>query len=228
MEGLERLHPCIFRTKGCIQAGPRGSHVVQLHGHLSSGNAYKPWLLLTLLGRSFDHVPTGFFEETKTKEFRALNPNGKVPVLVDGDFVLAESNAILCYLAEGTPWMPTEPRAKALVMQWLFFEQYSHEPYVSTMRAILHFQDPSPERDALVESKRASAEHALAVMDAHVADRDWFVGGGPTVADLALFPYTATAEEGTLDLGPFPNILSWLGRVRALPGFVAQPPFSYP
>ncbi|MGB0651723.1 MAG: glutathione S-transferase family protein [Thermoplasmatota archaeon] len=205
---------------------------MHLYGHLSSGNAYKPWLLLKLLGRDFDHTPTGFWEETRMPEFRALNPNGKVPVLVDDDFVLWESNAILCYLAEGTPWLPRADeaggRTRAKVLQWLFFEQYSHEPFVATMRAAMHFQPVGPERDAFVEGKRKGAEHALGVMEGQLAATPWLAGDAPTVADLSLFAYTSTAEEGTLSLDGYPAIRAWLDRVRALPGFAPQPPFEDP
>lgn len=199
---------------------------MRLHGHGSSGNVHKVRLLASWLGIPLEHEPTGFFDATRTPEFRALNPNGKVPVLVDDDFVVWESGAILAYLAHGTPLLPDERRLRAQVLQWMFFEQYSHEPFVATSRSLMHFQGPGPERDAALESKRAGANHALDVMENHLEGRHWFVGDGPTLADVALVSYTHVAHEGKLDLEPRPNIRAWVERVQNQAGWVDLDPFD--
>ncbi len=200
--------------------------VMHLYGHGSSGNVYKIQLLCSLLGKQYEHTPTNFFEDPRTSEFRALNPNGKVPVLDDEGFVVWESGAILAYLADGTEWLPADRRTRAQVLQWMFFEQYSHEPYIATSRAVLHFDAPGPARDATMASKRAGGEHALAVMEQHLARRDWFVGNTPTLADIALYAYTHVAPEGNFDLAPYPAIQSWIARIEALPGWLAIDEFE--
>ncbi len=194
---------------------------MHLYGHGSSGNVYKPKLLMSFLGIGFEHTPTDFFAGTQTPEFRAMNPNGKVPVLVDGDFTLWESGAILAYLATGTSWLPEDRRARAKVLQWMFFEQYSHEPYIATARAAMHFREDTPQRAAFLASKRTGGEHALRVMEDHLGSpRQWFVGDAPTIADIALYAYTHVAGEGGFSLDPYPAIQSWCRRLEGLPGYV--------
>lgn len=199
---------------------------MHLYGHPSSGNVYKVQLIAHFLGRPFDHTPTDFGPGTQTPEFRRMNPNGKVPVIDDDGFVLWESNAILGYLAEGTPWLPAEPKVRAKVMQWLFFEQYSHEPYIATSRAIAHFEANLERRAARIAEKRAGGEHALAVMEQHLASRQWFAGAGPTIADVGLYAYTHVAPEGGFELGAYPAIMAWCRRVEALPGYVGMAAFE--
>ncbi len=192
---------------------------MKLYGHPSSGNVYKVQLMASLLGKELEHEPTSF-ADARGDAFRKLNPNGKVPVLVDGDFVLSESNAILCYLADGTSWLP-EGKDRARTLQWLFWEQYEHEPTVAVARAMVHFAEPGMARDASLGKKQKAAAKALALLDGHLADRTWIVDG-PTVADVSLFAYTNVAPEGGVDLD-YPHIQSWLDRVRALPGFIPGP-----
>ncbi len=194
---------------------------MRLYGHGSSGNVYKAKLLMSMLEVDFQHIPTDFFEGTRTPEFRAMNPNGKVPVLVDRDFTLWESGAILAYLATDTPWFPEERRARARVLQWMFFEQYSHEPYIATARAAMHFRPDTPERAAFLARKREAGEHALAVMEGYLAGREWFVADDPTIADIALYAYTHVAHEGGFPLDGYPAIRAWCRRIEALPGYVA-------
>jgi glutathione S-transferase len=192
---------------------------VQLYDSAISGNSYKVRLLVAQLGIPCTIVPVDILcGDTRTAEFLRLNPNGRAPVLADGDFVLAESNAILAYLARGSRLLPDEPHRFALVLQWLFFEQYSHEPYIATSRFLLEFQPDSPERAAKLAVRREGGWAALRVMENHLAHRDFFVDRY-TIADIALFAYTHVAHEGGFPLDDFPAIRAWIGRVQAEPGF---------
>jgi len=196
---------------------------MKLYGMTDSGNCYKPRLLLAKLGIPFEHVETSSRDgTTRGPEFLAKNPNGKVPLLEldDGRF-LAESNAILLYLAEGTRFLPQDRYERALVYQWLFFEQYSHEPYVAVRRALTKY----PERAALATPERLAStleggNKALGVMERRLAEAPFLAGGGLTVADIALYAYTHDARNGGFDLSRFPAISAWLGRVEADPGHI--------
>jgi glutathione S-transferase len=188
----------------------------------TSGNCYKVQLLLEQIGRPYRWIEidstTG---ETRTPEYLARNPNGKVPLLELGDGRrLAESNAILCYLAEGTPLLPSDAWQRAEMLQWLFFEQYSHEPYVAVARFIcLWLADDHPRRAELARLRERGYQ-ALDVMERHLVGREFFVGSGYGVTDIALFAYTHAAADGGLDLSRYPAISAWLERVRAQPRFV--------
>src|SRR5829696_10215490 len=184
-----------------------------LHDYLSSGNGYKVRLLLTQLGIPFERIEhditTG---ETRTPEFlEKVNANGRVPVLEtdEGEF-LPESNAILFYLADGTPFLPEGRLGRARALQWMFFEQYSHEPNIAVARAWLHVfnTEMTEERRAMLETKRELGYDALGVMEEHLEGNDYFVGGRYSVADIALYAYTHIADEGGLDLGGYPAILA--------------------
>jgi glutathione S-transferase len=190
----------------------------------SSGNAYKCRLLLHKLGLAYERrivdIDAG---ETRRPDFLALNPNGRVPLLrlPDGTH-LAESNAILGWLAHGTQWLPTDRLEFAQALQWLFFEQYSHEPNIATVRHWLaHGGEVTPLRAQLIELKRPAGHAALGVMESHLATRDFFVGSRPTIADIALYAYTHVAEEGGFALDPYPAVRAWLARVAADPRHVA-------
>jgi glutathione S-transferase len=151
-----------------------------------------------------------------------MNPNGRIPLLelAPGRF-LAESNAILCYLAEDTQFIPADRFLRAQMMQWLFFEQYSHEPNIATIRFWLtHGVEMTEFRQRALPVKRADGLAALGVMEQHLAGRDWFVGPSFTIADIALYAYTHVAPEGGFDLAPFPAIRAWIDRVAAEPGHV--------
>lgn len=194
----------------------------RLHDSLLSGNGYKCRLMLHHLGLPFERIEVDILRgESRTEAFGRLNPEQRIPVLElpDGT-ALPESNAILCYLAEGTPWLPSDRLARAQVLRWLFWEQYSHEPAVATVRHWVLHPSPDEDRQRLLPGKRAQGARALALMEHHLAGRIWFVGDGPTVADLALYAYTHVAPEGGFDLAPFPALSAWLGRVAALPGHV--------
>jgi glutathione S-transferase len=192
---------------------------MRLYDFLSSGNGYKVRLLLSHLAIPFERVEMNILEKaTRTPEFLAKNPNGRIPVLEleDGTF-LAESNAILFYLAEGTTFLPSDRLERARVLQWMFFEQYSHEPYVAVARAWLHLFGMDDERRRQLPQKQKLGYDALGVMEAHLAARGFFVGERYSIADIALYAYTHVADEGGFDLGRFPAVRAWLDRVRAEP-----------
>ena len=195
---------------------------MKLYDNADSGNAYKVRLTLAHLRLPFERIALDTDNgETRTPEFLATNPNGKVPtiVLADGE-VLCESNAILFYLASGTLLLPDDTLECARVLQWMFFEQYSHEPNIAVSRHVLKHVALSDERRALVESKREPGYRALGVMEGHLADRRFFVAERFTIADVALYAYTHVADEGDFDLGDFPAIRDWIARVAEQPGHV--------
>jgi glutathione S-transferase len=192
---------------------------MRLYDFLSSGNGYKVRLLLSQLAIPFERVEMNILEQaTRTPEFLAKNPNGRIPVLEleDGTF-LAESNAILFYLADGTSFLPSDRLERSRVLQWMFFEQYSHEPYVAVARAWLHLFGMDEERRRQLPQKQRLGYDALGVMEGHLAARAFFVGERYSIADIALFAYTHVADEGGFDLGRFPAVRAWLDRVRAEP-----------
>lgn len=196
--------------------------MLRLFDYLSSGNGYKVRLLLAQLGLPFERVELDILRgETRTAEFLARNPNGRIPTLeVAPGVYLPESNAICWYLAEGTPFLPAERLARAQVLQWMCFEQYSHEPNIATVRFWLAHDQLTPERAAQLEAKRALGYAALGVMEGHLAAQPFFVAGRYSIADIALYAYTHVAGEGGFDLAPFPAVRAWLDRVRAQPGHV--------
>jgi len=200
--------------------------VITIHGYSPSGNCHKLRLLLEQLGRPYRWIETDSSRgQTRTPEYLALNPNGKVPMLVREDgAVLVESNAILHYLAEGSSFLPDEPWARAQALSWMFFEQYSHEPCIAVARFICGWTPlDSPRRDAL-PGLRARGHQALAVMERHLSRHPWFTGADYGIADIALFAYTGVAGDGGFDLATYPALCDWLARVRATPGFVPMPP----
>jgi glutathione S-transferase len=193
---------------------------MRLHDHITSGNGYKVRLLLTQLGIPFERIEYDIDKgETRTPEFLArVNANGRIPVLeIEPGFCLAESNAILCYLAEGTKFLPDDRRLKAEVLQWLFFEQYSHEPNVATPRYWVTHKVLTPAREAQLPGKLEQGAAALGVMERHLASRDFVVAGRYTIADIALYAYTHVAPEGGLSLERLPAVRAWLARVAAEP-----------
>src|SRR5262245_25223561 len=193
---------------------------MKLYNVAYSGNSYKVRLLLSQLG-----IPCEFIEvdilngESRTAEFLKINPNGRTPVLDDNGCILAESNAILAYLAKGTKFLPEDREKFALVFQWMFFEQYSHEPYIATSRFWIQHKPDSLEKSALLASKRDGGWAALKIMEEHLAKDNFFVGDY-SIADIALFAYTHVAHEGGFPLGDFPKIRAWLERVKAQPGYI--------
>ncbi len=195
-----------------------------IYGMTDSGNCYKPRLLMAKLGRPFRHVEVSSNDGgTRSEAFTAKNPNAMVPLLeFDDGRLLAESNAMLLHLGEGTRFLPKDAYERALAYQWLFFEQYSHEPYIAVRRALLTFpnrrQDATPER---LQATLERGEKALRVMERRLGETPFFAGAALTVADIALYAYTHVADEGGFDLTHYPNITAWMARVRAQPGHVA-------
>jgi glutathione S-transferase len=196
--------------------------MLHLFDNLDSGNGYKVRLLLTQLGVAFDWTNLDIFSgASRTPEFLAKNPNGRIPTLrlSDGNY-LAESNAILWYLAEGSAFVPNDRLGRAQVLQWMFFEQYSHEPYVATPRYIMrHLPADSPRR-AELPARLATGRAALAVMETHLASRPYFVAGRYSIADIALYAYTHVAADGGHDLKPYPALRAWLTRVASQPRYI--------
>ncbi len=192
--------------------------MLRLYDNLSSGNGYKCRLLLHKLGIPYERVELDIDRaETRTPDFLAKNPNGRIPTLQleDGSF-LPESNAILWYLAEGTPYLPDDREGRARVLQWMFFEQYSHEPNVATVRFwITHHVEMTEERKLSIITKRKLGYDALGVMETHLKDRAFFVGDRFGIADIALYAYTHVAGEGGFDLSEYPAVRAWMESVVA-------------
>jgi len=198
---------------------------VRLHDYLPSGNGYKVRLLLTQLGIPFLRIEYDITRgETRTPEFlENVNANGRIPVLETKEgTLLPESNAILFFLAQGTPFLPDDRLEKARTLQWMFFEQYTHEPNIAVARAWLHVFDVqmTEERRAALETRQKLGYDALGVMEKHLESNDYFVGGRYSVADISLYAYTHVADEGGFDLDGFPAILAWLERVSSQPAYI--------
>jgi len=196
--------------------------MLRLYDFLESGNGYKVRLLLTQLGIPFERIEMDIRSgATRTPEFLKKNPNGRIPTieLEDGTF-LFESNAILYYFADGTPFFPTDRLERARVMQWMFFEQYSHEPFIAVARAWLHVFGLDEERKRQLPQKQKLGYDALGVMEGHLATRKFFVGERYSIADIALYAYTHVADEGGFDLSRYPAVQAWLAHVKAQPGYV--------
>jgi glutathione S-transferase len=196
--------------------------MLKLYDFLPSGNSYKVRLLLSQLAIPYERIAVDILKgETRTPAFLAKNPNGRIPLLeVAPQVYLSESNAIMVYLAKDSALLPRDPWHYAQVLQWLFFEQYSHEPYIATSRYWIALLGEEREyRDALAE-KRAPGQAALRIMDQHLAQHDFFVAGRYSLADIGLYAYTHVAPEGGFELTAYPNILAWLDRVASQPGHI--------
>lgn len=196
-----------------------------LHEYANSGNCYKVRLTAAFLGfpiqrREYD-ILNG---ETRTPEFLAtVNANGRIPVLQIGDRYLPESNAACFYLAENSRLVPKDRFERAAMLGWLFWEQYSHEPNVATLRFWLAFVGEERLNDlqrGLLPGKREAGEAALRLMDEHLGGRDYFVGDRLSLADIALYAYSHVAEEGGFELSDYPAVKDWLGRVASAPGYL--------
>jgi glutathione S-transferase len=186
---------------------------MKLYNVAYSGNSYKVRLLLAQLGLPYETIEVDILNGgSRTAEFLKINPNGRTPVLDDNGFLLAESNAILAYLAHRTKYLPDDQKKSALIFQWMFFEQYSHEPFIATSRFWLQHKPDTAERTALLAAKRDGGWAALKIMEDHLAKNDFFVGEY-SIADIALFAYTHVADEGGFPLSNFPKIRKWIERV---------------
>jgi len=195
---------------------------VKVWGDSRSGNCFKIRHLCAELDIDYQWQEVDILaNETRTPEFLAMNPNGKIPLVdLGGGRYLAESNAILAYLAEGSPLVGADRYERALVMQWMFFEQYSHEPNIATSRFIIRYLGNPPERQAALAEKHTAGHRALGVMEQHLAAGEFMVGDRFTLADIALFAYTHVADEGGFDLQPYPAMRAWLDRVSSRSRFV--------
>ena len=193
-----------------------------LYDSAISGNAYKARLILSHLGLPFRRVEFNVDDgSTRTAEFLQRNPNGRVPTvqLADGSH-LWESDAILYYFAEGTKYWPNDKRLRAQALQWMFFEQYSHEPYVAVVRHWVAHLGKTLQNEPQLPAKIERGYQALGVMESHLKDHDFLAGPAYSIADMALYAYTHVAHEGGFDLGRYPGIRAWLARVAAQPGHI--------
>ncbi|MFZ0870999.1 MAG: glutathione S-transferase family protein [Rhodanobacter sp.] len=198
--------------------------MLTLFDYLPSQNAWKVRLLLNHLGRPYRTVPISIFEgEGKTAEFMRISPTGTVPAIqLEDGRTLAESNAILAYLAEGTAYLPTDPFDRAKVQQWLHFEQERVESVIGSLR-YWTMTGKLPHRSTeLVEGKRAAARRTLDILERELATRPFLAGDIYTIADMAVFAYGSRAEEAGLSLEPYPNFRAWIARIEAQPGFLAE------
>ncbi|MCJ1960341.1 glutathione S-transferase family protein [Novosphingobium mangrovi (ex Hu et al. 2023)] len=204
-----------------------------LHEDPRSGNCYKIRLTAALLGLPLQRIDYDILRgETRTPDFLSkINAHGRIPVLQVGTRFLPESNAACWYLADGAEGadgvglIPEDRFARAEMLRWMFFEQYSHEPNIATLRFWLLYvgeANLAPQQREQILMKRAGGEEALRQMNEHLATRDWFVGEAVSLADIILFAYTHVAEAGGFRLSDYPAICAWLHRVAALPGFVAM------
>ena len=197
------------------------ARVLRLYDYAASANSYKARLLLALLELDYERVPVDIFAgDTATAAYRAKNPAGRTPVLeLDSGEAIAESNAILLYLGEGTPFVPDELRERARVWQWLFFEQNLFEPNVGTAR-FWRFTGRDTLRPEVFAARLESAKAAVATLDAGLRGRDFLLGGRCTVADVSLYAYAHVAHDAGVDVRPHRDLGAWLERVESTPGFV--------
>lgn len=200
--------------------------MLALYGDLASGNVYKVRLALAQLGIRYRRIDTTQNRgETSTPEYRAINPIGKIPAVVfDDGRMLSESGALLYHFAQGTRLFPAAAWDQANALRWMFFEQYSHEPYIAVNRHWrLHYPAAELARlaDRLADNHRRG-NRALAVMEQHLAGHAWLAGEAYSVADIALYAYTHSAADGGFDLAAYPALGDWLARVRAEPGHIGQ------
>ena len=199
--------------------------MITVYGMTMSGNCWKASQILRLTGHDFAWVETDPNRgDGATPAFLALNPQGEVPVVtLDDGQVLTQSNAILAHFAEGTAWLPPPGLARTRVLQWLFWEQYSHEPYIAVARNLITYRG---QKQAQAERLAVCAQRgnkALGVMEQRLSAHDFLTDAGPTIADLALFAYTHVADEGEFDLAATPGVAAWVARLAALPGITTLP-----
>jgi glutathione S-transferase len=195
-----------------------------LYNSAISGNCYKVRLLLAHLGVAYETRAVDVVDRSNPREFLDdLNPARRVPTLVlDDGRPLAESNAIIWYLGERSRFVPEDAYERAQVLQWMFFEQYEHEPAIAVVRFLVAYSGRDLEALArFIDDRRAQGYKALAAMERHLAARSWFVGDSMTLADITLYAYTHAADEGGFDLADYPSVRAWLDRVASEPGHVA-------
>jgi len=195
---------------------------VLLYNSAVSGNCYKVRLLLAQLGLEYETVDVSVVDRSNRAELLGdLNPGLRVPTLVlDDGRPLAESNAILWYFGDGTPYVPDDQYERAQVLQWMFFEQYSHEPYLAVVRFWLAYSGTPEAFREQVPAKMKGGYAALDAMERHLDGKSFLIGDRYSIADMALYAYTHVAHEGEFDLEPYPAIRAWLDRVADQPGHV--------
>ncbi len=197
--------------------------MMKIYGDKRSGNCYKIQLTCALLDLDYEWIDVDILAgEAGTDEFRKMNPNGKIPLLALDDRYLSESNAIINFLAHGSPLLPGDPFLLAKVQQWQFFEQYSHEPYIAVARFIEKYLGLPDDRKAEYLSRQNGGYRALSIMEQQLSDTAFITAASFTTADIALYAYTHVAHEGGFSLDRFPAIQQWLTRVSEQPGYRAM------
>ncbi|MGF1592826.1 MAG: glutathione S-transferase family protein [Kiloniellaceae bacterium] len=199
--------------------------MLKLYDDPDSGNGYKVQLLLHLLDIPYDLVKVNAIQgETREAAFLAKNPNGRIPLLeLEDGTLLPESNAILFYLAEGTRWLPDDRLGRARALQWMFFEQYSHEPYIAVLRFWKRHTGKTADNEPQWAAKEKGGYAALGVMEKVLEKGDWLLGSEPSIADVSLYAYTHVADQAGFDLDAFPGVRAWIGRFPRLAGYVPFP-----
>ena len=197
---------------------------MKIYGDTRSGNCYKLKLLCCLLSLEHEWIEIDIMAGgTRSDEFLALNPNGQIPVCVtnNGD-VLTESNAILFYLSEGSAYWPADRLAQTRVLEWQFFEQYTHEPSIAVARFIQLYQGMPKNRRDEYQQKVKAGYRALDLMESWLSEHEFLVSGGCTIADISLYAYTHVAHEGGFDLAEYQAINAWIQRIENLPGYIGM------
>ena len=195
---------------------------MKLYNSTVSGNCYKVRLLLAQLGMDYERVEVDVLDrDNRPEDVMRRNPHGRIPVLVlDDGTSLAESNAIIWHLSRGTSFRPSDPFLEAKTLQWLFFEQNAHEVNIAVVRYIVHILGQPGSYPELLKTRRQAGNAALAAMERHLQEHDYFVGDGYTIADIALYGYTHVAPEGGFVLDEYPAVVEWLTRVQDQRGHV--------
>ena len=198
-----------------------------LHEYSQSGNCYKVRLTAALAGTHLDRREYDIMNgETRTADFLSnVNANGRIPVLQVGERFIPESNAACYFIAEGSSLIPTDPFEHADMLRWMFWEQYSHEPNIATLRFWMRWLGPEKLSDLQrlqMPGKRQAGNAALKLMDEHLSDRDWFIGDQASLADLCLFAYTHVAGDAEFDLDRYPAVQRWIERVKGHPRYIAM------
>jgi glutathione S-transferase len=195
---------------------------MRLYNSQLSGNCWKVRQILALRGLEYERIEVDVFDRSNRPDLLGgKNPALRVPTLeLDDGQHLAESNAILWYFGDGSEYVPDDPLERARVLQWMFFEQYEFEPSIAVARFWITLLGERDKYAAELESKWRGGNRALGALDGHLAERDWLVGNGFTIADISLYAYTHVAEEGDFDLGQFPRVQSWIERVEVIPGYI--------
>jgi glutathione S-transferase len=194
---------------------------MKIYGDAKSGNCYKIKLLCALLSIEHEWIAVDILRgESRSAEFLAMNPNGQIPVCItDDDAILTQSNAILYYLGQGSDYWPDDHLQQTRVLEWQFFEQYTHEPSIAVARFIKLYQGMPEEREDEYEAKLKSGYRALQVMEDRLRQQDYLATDNVSLADISLYAYTHVAHQGGFDLSSFSAITAWISRIQALPAY---------